>query len=128
MNQAAERREFLRANLNVFIHEEAERQNLLARALDVSERGIRYLMPDTGREEGSSTSIPVTLEFCLPGEERPIRALGRVVYDEGDGILQQIAVEFTRLEGADASRIRRYVLQRRRAELLESLRQEHLLQ
>jgi hypothetical protein len=128
MNQAAERREFLRANLNVFIHEEAERQDLLARALDVSERGIRYLMPGSGREEDGAASIPVTLEFCLPGEDQPIRALGRVVYGSGDGILQQIAVEFTRLEGADARRIRRYVLQRRRAELLESLRQEHLMQ
>ncbi|HOX43686.1 MAG TPA: PilZ domain-containing protein [Myxococcota bacterium] len=127
MNQAAERREFLRANLNVFIHEEAERQSLLARALDVSERGIRYLMPGSGREEDEPASIPVTLEFCLPGDDRPIRALGRVVYGAGDGILQQTAVEFTRLEGADAGRIRRYVLQRRRAEMLESLRQEHLL-
>jgi hypothetical protein len=69
----------------------------------------------------------VTLEFCLPGEEQPIRVLGRVVYDAGDGILQQTAVQFTRLEGADASRIRRYVLKRKRAEMLEALREEHLL-
>ncbi len=124
MDQAAERREFLRANLNVFIHEETSRNSKLARALDVSERGMRYLMPAEPREEDAP---PVALEFCLPGDERPIRVLGRVVYGEADGVQQRTAVEFTRLEGADAGRIRRYVLARKRAELLEGLREEHLL-
>jgi hypothetical protein len=116
MDQAAERREFLRANLNVFIHEESPKLNLLARILDVSERGIRYLLPAAERE-----SADLTLEFCLPGDERPIRARGRVVYDDGDGILQHTAVEFTRIEGADAVRLRGYVQRRKRAERLERL-------
>jgi hypothetical protein len=122
MNQA-ERREFLRANLNVFVNEESPKQHLLARVTDVSERGMRYLLPTTERTGGT-----VLLEFCLPGDERPIRVRGRVVYDSDDGILQNTAVEFTRIEGQDAGRIRCYVQTRKRAELMETMRRQHLLQ
>jgi len=125
MQPTTERREFLRADMNVFLNEESRTARMLAKTVDISERGIHYVMPmtATGRD-----STEVTLEFCLPGDEQPVHALGRVVYDRSDRFKQATAIEFTMLDSSDAERIRRYVGARKRAELFEQLREQHLLQ
>lgn len=125
MERANERREYLRADLNVFINEESRTARLLAKAQDISERGLHYIMPNSERGRDCEE---VCLEFCLPGEETPVRALGRVVHDSRDEHKQRTAIEFTMLCSTDAERIRRYVGRRKRAELFEQLHRDHLLQ
>jgi hypothetical protein len=125
MQPTTERREFLRADMNVFLNEESRTARMLAKTVDISERGVHYVMPMAGHGRDSDE---VTLEFCLPGDEQPVRALGRVVYDRSDRFKQATAIEFTMLDSSDAERIRRYVGARKRAELFEQLRGQHLLQ
>ena len=124
MEQVNERRKYLRARLTVFINEESRTNRLLARAVDISERGIQYVMPAKARMRDSDE---VALEFCLPGEDRPLRALGRVVYDSKDEHKHSTAIQFTVLRATDAERIRRYVGRSKRSELFERMRREHLL-
>lgn len=125
MGLASERREYLRADLSVFINEESRTARMLARASNISERGLHYLLPVSGLARDSHE---VSLEFCLPGEEQPVRALGRVVYDQAGDRTKSTAIEFTMLCSADAERIRQYVGRRKRAELFDQLRRDHLLQ
>ncbi len=124
MEQANERREYLRARLNVFINEESRTARLLAKAVDISERGVQYVMPVGSRQRDTDE---VALEFCLPGEDRPLHALGRVVYDRKDEHKHSTAILFTMLRTTDAERIRRYVGRCMRAEMFEQMRREHLL-
>ncbi len=124
MESMAEKREFLRADISVFLTEENCEAMTLARATDISERGIHYIMPlgPVPREPEA-----LFIEFCLPDDLAPVRARGRVVSDLSQEQTTGRAIEFTRLSSQDAERIRRYVGRPKRAELMESLRQEHLL-
>ena len=124
MKERNERREYLRADLNVFINEESRTARLLAKAVDISERGLAYVMPANAPRRDQPE---VTLEFSLPGEEQAVRALGRVVYDQEDQHSLGTAIEFTMIGSADAERIRQYVGRRKRAELFAKLRDQHLL-
>ena len=78
MQSLNERRQFLRAGMNVFINEQSRTARLLGKSVDISERGIQYVAPSKSPRRDTKE---VTLEFCLPGDERPVRALGRVVYN-----------------------------------------------
>jgi hypothetical protein len=49
-----------------------------------------------------------------------------VVYDRLDENTHKTAVVFTNLETGDAERIRNYVIRRKRAELFDQMRSEHL--
>jgi hypothetical protein len=124
MEKANERREYLRADLNIFVNEESRTARLLAKAVDISERGVQYVAP---LGSANRDTKEVALEFSLPGEELPLRALGRVVYDTRDAHKQRTAIEFTMIRSADAERIRQYVGRRKRAELFEQMRTQHLV-
>ncbi len=124
MESVSERREFLRAGMNVFINEENRTARLLGKTVDISERGVSYIAPSKSPKRDSGE---VTLEFCLPGDDEPVRALGRVVYNNSDEHKQGTAIEFTMLQSSDAERIRRYVGRRMRAELFEQLHRQHML-
>ena len=124
MEKANERREYLRADLNVFVNEESRTARLLAKTVDISERGVQYVAPPSPAKRDTKE---VSLEFSLPGEELPMRALGRVVHDSRDIHKQRTAIEFTMIRSADAERIRQYVGRRKRAELFEQMRKQHLL-
>ncbi len=124
MERLNERREFLRAGMNVFINEQSRTAKLLGKTMDICERGISYISPAKSPQRDSKE---VTLEFCLPGDDRPVRALGRIVYNNTDEHKQGTAIEFTMLRSSDAERIRQYVGRRMRAELFEQLHREHLL-
>ncbi len=124
MEQVNERRKYLRARLNVFINEESRTARLLAKAVNISECGVHYIRPVCSRQRDSEE---VSLEFCLPGEIRPLRALGRVVTDRKDKHKHSTAIKFTMLRTTDAERIRRYVGRSKRAEMFEKIRREHLM-
>jgi hypothetical protein len=123
MRATGERREFLRAGISVFINENFHSNAQLARAMDICESGLCYIKPSGPFKRHGRN---VTLEFCLPDDAMPLRARGRVVYDRLDEATHKTAVVFTRLQAGDAERIRSYVIRRKRAELFDQLRTEHL--
>jgi hypothetical protein len=123
MRATGERREFLRAGINVFINENFNCDAQLARAMDICESGLCYIKPSGAFERYGPQ---VTVEFCLPDDAQPLRARGRVVYDRLDENTHKTAVVFTHLEAGDAERIRNYVIRRKRAELFDQMRTEHL--
>jgi len=125
MTNPAERREYLRAAVNVFVNEDLETEAMLARALDISEAGMRYTKPSGPVKR---CGPEVRLEFCLPGEPEPVQTTGEIVYDYLDDKVHATSVTFTALDSKDAERIRQYVIRRSRAELFELLRKEHLEQ
>ncbi len=123
MTNPAERREYLRAEVNVFVNEALDCEAMLARALDISEAGMRYAKPSGPVKR---TGPEVRLEFCLPGEQEPVQTKGQVVYDYLDEKVHSTSVTFTALDTNDAERIRQYVIRRSRAELFDMLKKEHL--
>ena len=123
MRAEGERREFLRAGINVFINENFHCDIQLARAMDICESGLCYIKPSGAFERHGPQ---VTLEFCLPDDAQPLRARGRVIYDRLDENTHKTAVVFTHLKAGDAERIRNYVIRRKRAELFDQMRSEHL--
>jgi len=123
MGSKKERREYLRAELNVFINEDVKSGCRLTRSVDICEGGLRYMKPPGAfRREGKD----VYLEFCLPQQQQPIRTKAMVVGDSIDESRHATSVVFTALSPKIADLIRSYVIRRKRAELFESLRQEHL--
>jgi c-di-GMP-binding flagellar brake protein YcgR len=123
MRASGERREFLRAGINVFINENFLCDVQLARAMDICESGLCYIKPSGAFERHGPQVI---LEFCLPDDAQPLRARGKVVYDRLDENTHKTAVVFTHLEAGDAERIRNYVIRRKRAEIFDQMRTEHL--
>ena len=123
MTNPAERREYLRAEVNVFVNEDLECESMLARALDISEAGMRYTKPSG---PVMRTGPEIRLQFCLPGQEEPVQTTGQVVYDHLDAKVHSTSVTFTSLDTNDAERIRRYVILRSREELFEMFKEEHL--
>jgi len=123
MDAGRERREFLRADLGIFINAEVPSGVKLARATDISERGVHFVRPS---EPGEPEPKRVYLEFCLPDDELPLKAIGRVVHEHDDGRVRGTAIEFVSLRGSDAARLRGYVIRRNRAALFESLHRLHL--
>jgi len=123
MELNTERREYLRADLGVFVTEETRRATTIAKVSDVSERGLAYSKP-VGQKTRRDAEL--FLEFSLPSELEPIRATGKVVYEQVEGQVHATAIEFTRIDSRDAVRIRNYVGSRKRAEIFELLRRQHL--
>jgi c-di-GMP-binding flagellar brake protein YcgR len=118
-----ENREFLRAGISVFINEGYSKDSQLAHATDISESGMRYYKP-IGRELRRGRYV--RLEFCLPGDDVPIKARGCIVYDGFTSTEQDTGIVFTKLKIRDRVRIHKYVLSRKRAELFEHLYEMHL--
>lgn len=124
MITTGEKREFLRAGINVFINENFHSNSQqMARALDICESGLCYIKPSGPFERQGRN---VTVEFCLPDEVKPFRAKARVVYDRLDENTHKTAVVFTHIETQDADLIRDYVIRRKRAELFDYMKNEHL--
>ncbi len=123
MSQLNEKREYLRAEISVFVNEDVKTGVQLTKAVDISEGGVRYIKPsaDFCRE-----SNEVYLEFSLPDDDHTVKALGKVVGDDLNLHTHATSVVFTALSTDNADRIRRYVIRRKRAELFESLRKDHL--
>lgn len=123
MRNAGERRQFLRTRLEQFVTENSGGTVNIARVVDIGEGGLRYRLP-AGRSapEGGV----VTVEFCLPGRESPIRARARVKSRQRGECTTETSVSFLALAGKEASEIRTWVAERKRAEIFEALRRQHL--
>ena len=120
-----ERREFLRAQMNVFINESVDTLQKLAKTTDICERGLQYVGPVF---QNDSKKGDVSIEFCLPGDPSPVTAQGKVIHLQEGEFTHRKAIEFTTLSTEDAKRIRLYVGRRKRAELFEMMRKQHLMQ
>lgn len=123
MSENQEKREFLRAEVNVLVNENIASDTHLARIVDICEGGMRYIKPAGPIERRDPN---VFLEFCLPDDEVPVRALGRVVADDLAPATHATSICFTAIDSRDAERVRRYVIRRKRAELFASIRRDHL--
>ena len=122
MNQA-EKREYLRAELGVFLNEKILSDFQIGRTVDICEAGIRYVKPVGAFQRLQNE---VTVEFQLPDDDRTLRARGRVVLDRLDKSLHTTSLVFTALSASTATRIRNYVIGRKRAEIFDGLRKRHL--
>jgi hypothetical protein len=122
MKTEMERREFLRADLNVFLTKRGGVDHLV-KAMDICERGVRFTSTSGNVDEPGARCC---VEFCLPGEEKTLKVIGRMVYAREVGNLAEAAVEFVAVGAEDAARIRGYVVRRKRSELFDSLRKRHL--
>jgi PilZ domain. len=124
MEAESERRKVLRADINVFINEEAETgMTIIARAADISPQGLRYF------KQMNNELMPtddVKVEFVLPDDELPICAEGRVVHAGEGNEIQEFGIVFTWISSSDSERIRRYVLKRKQAEIFDVLHQLHV--
>jgi len=123
MKNNSERRQFLRASLEQFVSECSGGVVKIARVIDIGEGGLRYRLP-------AGPSVPeggvVTLEFCLPGRENPIRARARVKTRRKGNCTTETSVSFLAIGGREAAEIRSWVVERKRAEIFEYLRRQHL--
>ena len=124
MIQGPERRRYLRAGLNVFINEADSTGNNLGRATDISESGMHFITPE-GTPVRDDEEILV--EFDLPGNGPAVQVRGRVVYEIEGPHKHRTAIVFTKIDHQDATRIHHYVVTRKRAEMFEDLRNQHLL-
>ncbi len=123
MKKTGERRQFLRAQLNQFVTESSCGSIRIARVVDIGEGGLRYFSPcGPSTPEGGV----VTVEFCLPGQENPIRTRARVANRKKGDCSTETSVSFLALAGKEAGEIRTWVAMRKRAEIFENLRREHL--
>ena len=77
----------------------------LVRIRDISTSGAFFIkVPEIDSHEGW-----VELMLVLPGSERPLKAIGRVVRDETFEGVRGIAVEFTRVSRKDHLKLKEFV-------------------
>ena len=102
-----------RVRTDFYLNKIIDEQPHLARARDISTRGIYiYKILEPALPAQSNT---VGLEFQLPGSEKVIWAIGEVVRDEPaatrkkDKWVNGVAIRFTRIDEQDRRRIREFV-------------------
>jgi hypothetical protein len=101
-----ERRQGIRVALEVTVSEKLVSSTSKARAINLSNTGMRYTKPSNTHHYGSKE---VFLEFTLSGETEPIKVLSWVVEEiEKDNIIET-AVTFMFLQKSDEEKINTYV-------------------
>lgn len=101
-----ERRQGIRVALDVTVSEKLVSATTKARAVNLSNTGMRYTKPSNTPCHGSEE---VFLEFTLSGETGPIRVMGWVVEEiEKDNNLET-AVTFMFLQENDEKKITNYL-------------------
>ena len=101
-----ERRQGIRVALEVTVSEKLVSSTSKARAINLSNTGMRYTKPSNTPRHGSKE---VFLEFTLSGETEPIKVLSWVVEEiEKDNIIET-AVTFMFLQKSDEEKINTYV-------------------
>ena len=104
-----ERRQGIRVMLDVTVSEKLVSTTFKAKAINLSNTGMRYTKTGEASRHGSEE---VFLEFTLPGETEPIRVTGWVVEEiEKDNTLET-AVTFMLLHEKDEEKINAYVIKR----------------
>jgi c-di-GMP-binding flagellar brake protein YcgR len=123
MKDLQERRHFLRASLDQFLTETAGGDTRIARVVDISEGGLRYLSP---RDSSPAVGSIINLEFTLPGDENTIKAKAVVTGKRKNLSTEETSACFMVIDGRHAGQIRSWVVARKRAEIFEALRRQHL--
>jgi hypothetical protein len=101
-----ERRDFKRLAVAMKVVEEHAWGRSEAEVLDLCELGMRYV---------KSASAPrcddrqVMLEFCLPGDERPVRLRGWIASEEVQSEVRFLSVTFAFPSDVDAERVCRHL-------------------
>lgn len=101
-----ERREGVRVALDVKVSEKLVAGTAKARAINLSNVGMRYTKPGNTPGHGAKE---VFLEFALAGESEPIRVMGWVVEEIAKGDALETAVTFMFLQKTDEMKINTYV-------------------
>jgi hypothetical protein len=101
-----ERREGIRVALDVTVSEKLVAGSAKAKAINLSNVGMRYTKPGTTPGHGAKE---VFLEFTLAGEAEPIRVMGWVVEEIKKGNGLETAVTFMFLQESDEKKINTYV-------------------
>ena len=101
-----ERREGIRVGLDVTVSEKLVAGTAKARAINLSNAGMRYTKPGSAP---SHSAKEVFLEFTLTGEAEPIRVMGWVVEEIAKGNGLETAVTFMFLQENDEKKINTYV-------------------
>jgi hypothetical protein len=99
---AADRREFKRLALAMKVVEEHGGGRVEAEVVDICELGMRYVKP------ASAPRCPdreVMLEFCLPGDERPMRMMGWIAGEEVQRDHRFLSVTFAFPTDEDTARL-----------------------
>lgn len=109
MIEVKNRRRSTRAPIDMPVFEESPFNKNTARAVNISEWGLRYFMLTA---PGARRHRDVHLEFFLPHDTRPIKAIGWVTSERRDRLFHSRSVRFTSIEDSDARRIREYVAMR----------------
>jgi hypothetical protein len=98
-----ERREHCRVELDLPVRLEAPTGLLVATVVNLGEQGARVF---TTSSTGVGRGDEVLLEFRLPGDERPVKALGWVADRVARGHGDALSVTFFGLGEHDAARVR----------------------
>ena len=101
-----ERRQGVRVALDVNVSEKLVSGTTKAKAVNLSNTGMRYVKPDNSPRHNSEE---VFLEFTLPGETDPIRVTGWVVEEIEKDKRLETAVTFMLLHENDEEKINMYV-------------------
>ncbi|RME29419.1 MAG: PilZ domain-containing protein [Deltaproteobacteria bacterium] len=118
-----ERRKYLRVRVDTFVSESGEGMNYLGRTLDIGEGGLRYMVP-AGRKIPAGKKVK--LRFSLPECETDFELDGTVVGTD-DVFAGKIAcVKFNPVRERQARRLRDFVVDRKRKEILQQLEDLHL--
>lgn len=104
-----ERREGVRVALDVTVSEKLVAGSAKARAINLSNGGMRYTKPGNAPSHGAKE---VFLEFALPGASEPIRVMGWVVEEVAKDNGLETAVTFMFLQEGDERKINTYVQSR----------------
>ena len=118
-----ERRKFLRARVDTFVSESTGGMNYLGRAIDIGEGGIRYMVPADRVLPADGT---VKLRFSLPEYETDFEVDGTVVGTEDVCAGKIACVSFGSLSDRQKDRLRDFVIDRKRREILQQLEELHL--
>jgi len=113
-SHAVDRREFKRIALTMRVVEEHAAGRSEAQAVDLCELGIRYVKP------ASAPRCPdreVMLEFCLPGDARPVHVLGWIAGEQVRREARYLSVTFAFPTDEDAARVTRLLSRARAARL-----------
>lgn len=101
-----ERREGVRVALDVTVSEKLVAGTAKARAINLSNVGMRYTKPGNTPGHGAKE---VFLEFTLAGETEPVRVTGWVVEEIVTASGLETAVTFMFLQENDEKKINTYV-------------------
>lgn len=115
---ARDRRLGFRVPLQIFLNKYVRDRPFRALTSNLSETGIYLQIVKTPwMPEPSDVSVPVGLEFELPGTGEVIWARGEICYGATDELVHGAGVRFTAMPTLHARLIRDYCVESRRAHL-----------